>query len=114
MNLPRGRAPVFRVARSNVLGFFVMTNVKIKPTFKLNPVPNQLRLQRLFRPIHALRRGPLPEFRRYLEHHVFAFLHTIAPRDQNVNVTITETVRGFNTRIRNVDHLPLNPAGAIR
>jgi hypothetical protein len=56
----------------------------------------------------------LAEFRRYLEHHVFAFLHTIAPRDQNVNVTITETVRGFNTRIRNVDHLPLNPAGAIR
>src|ERR1044072_971845 len=44
------------------------------------------------------------------------FLNPVTPRDQNVNITTTgtETVRSFDTRVRNVNHLPLNPGRAIR
>ena len=45
---------------------------------------------------------------------MLAFLRTVARRDQDVNIIITETVRSFDTRIRNIDHLSLNPARAIR
>src|SRR5687767_5213636 len=86
MNFPRGAAPVFRIAGSDVFRLFGVTGVDVEPAFEFTPAADQLRLQSLFGPVDSLIRGPVAQLRRDLENDLFALRRLFAVRDQKVDV----------------------------
>ncbi len=116
MNFPGGGAPVGRFAGRDVFRFFGVADVEVEPAFEFTPVTDQLRAESIFRPIDSLPGGPVAELWSDFQDDLFAFRRAFVSGDENVDVaaTRTEAVGSFASRVRDVDHLPLNSGGAIR
>src|SRR6185437_16867195 len=82
---------------------------------ELDPMTDQLCLQRRCRPIDSLLRRPLSQVGRDFEYDFLGLAGAFVLCNQNVNVTTTraKAVGRFRTCIANVNHETLNSGGAF-